>query len=329
MAGLRANQSFGSLAAVSPGVTTLPAFDELPLNEELGLRHAWGVLDRDLGTLSLLDSQHVARAATLVQDGEVLPLNLPVNFPEPPLFGRDPLRHDIFVVDRNTLDERLDAFHPQGSSQWDGLRHVRCREHGFFGGVVEDFGPGSGPLGIEHWAQRGIVGRGVLLDVERARREAGSSLDPFAGEAITADELQDTAAAQGVSVDQGDILCVRTGWIAAYRALTADGRVQMAQSPRASGLRADEDMARWLWNSRVAAVCLDNPAVEPIPGDPAIGSLHRRLIPMLGFALAELLDLDELAGACERDGRWDFLFVAVPLNLPGGVGSPSNAVALR
>ena len=50
---------------------------------------------------------------------------------------------------------------------------------------------------------------------------------------------------------------------------------------------------------------------------------------MLGFAVCELLDLERLAGLCAADDRWDFLFVAVPLNMPGGIGSPANALAIR
>jgi hypothetical protein len=88
-------------------------------------------------------------------------------------------------------------------------------------------------------------------------------------------------------------------------------------------------MARWPWNAHPAAVALDNPAVEDIPGSSSVGSLHRRLIPMLGFALAELLDFEALADACARDGRRDFLLVAAPTNIPGGVASPANALAIR
>jgi hypothetical protein len=73
----------------------------------------------------------------------------------------------------------------------------------------------------------------------------------------------------------------------------------------------------------------DNPAVEAVPGSPAIGSLHRRLIPLLGFALGELFDLDAIAADCRSDGRYDCLFIGVPLNLPGGIGSPGNAVAVK
>jgi kynurenine formamidase len=305
------------------------AFDDLPIHELVGMRHAWNVLDHDLGTLARLRPKLVAAAAAGVQEGIVYPLSLPVDVPDPPLFGREPVRHQVYALDRNNLDERLDAYYPQSSSQWDGLLHVRAREAGFFGGRTEDPRPGPGPLGIEHWAKRGIAGRGVLLDVSRGRRPGGAALDPLGGVALTCDDLAATASDQGVELRDGDILCVRTGWVGAYRELSVGGRARLAANPRASGLRADEDMARWLWDSGAAAVCLDNPAVEVIPGDPAVGSLHRRLIPMLGFALAELLDLEALAAACAADGHWEFMFVAAPMHLPGGVGSPANAVAIR
>jgi hypothetical protein len=75
-------------------------------------------------------------------------------------------------------------------------------------------------------------------------------------------------------------------------------------------------------------VAADNPAVEVAPGSPAVGSLHRRLIPLLGIPLGELFDFERLAEACRTRGRADFLLASVPLHLPGGVGSPGNAVAV-
>jgi len=95
-----------------------------------------------------------------------------------------------------------------------------------------------------------------------------------------------------------------------------------------AGLRADEEMARLLWNWGVAAVAADNPAVEVSPGDPKVGSLHRRLLALLGIPLGELFDFDELAALATAEGKWSFLFVSVPLLLVGGVGSPANAIAI-
>lgn len=306
-----------------------PAYDELPVIEKLGMPHAWDVLDHELGTLDRSRPEGVAAAAELVRDGVSLGLNLPLDEIAPPLFGRDPVAQEIFATDRNTLDDRLDSFYPQGSTQWDGLRHVRAREFGFFGGITDEFVPGDDRLGIGHWARRGIVGRGVLLDVVAHRARAGREYDPMGAEPIEADELRAAAAAQGVELRDGDVLCVRTGWIGSYRGLGQDEREAQATAARVSGLAGSEDVARFLWDSGAIAVAADNPTLEVAPGDPAVGSLHRRLIPLLGFVVGELLDLDRLAGLCAGDGRWDFLFVAMPLNLPGGVGSPANAMAIR
>lgn len=314
-------------ARVNPA--TLVAFDDLPVLEALGLQHAWDVLDRDLGTLQKSSEQTVQAAMSSARSGTVVNLNLPITEPDPPLFGRSPVEHEIFYPDRNNVDDRLDAFYPQSTSQWDGLRHVRAREHGFFGGWTEPFAAGGGPLGMEHYAEHGIVGRGLLLDVVAHRQRQGRDYDPLSGETIHADELREIVAAQQVELRAGDILCIRTGWIEAHRAADPETRAQLAQTIRVSGLAGSEDVARFLWDSQAVAVAADNPTVEVAPGDAAIGSLHRRLIPMLGFAVSELLDLERLAGLCAADGRWDFLFVAVPLNIPGGISSPANAVAIR
>lgn len=303
-------------------------YDELPVNEKLGLPYAWDHLDHDRGTLTRMTPETVAAATALVRDGVTIGLNLPITEPDPPLFGRKPVEHDIYPISRNDMDDRIDAFYPQASSQWDGLLHVRAREFGYFGGVTDDPTPGPGPGGIEHWKD-GIVGRGVLVDMPAYFEHAGRDYDPLRGDAIQADELQAALDHQGVKLQPGDVLVLRTGWMEAYRGLDDAARAQMAESPVISGLAGSEDVARLLWDGGLIAVAADNPPIEVTPGDPAVGSLHRRLLPMLGFALSELLDLAELARVCAADKRFDFLFVAVPLNLPGGVGSPANAVAIR
>jgi kynurenine formamidase len=300
-----------------------PSYDELPVLDGLGLPHAWDVLDRNLGTLSLLGREHVRTAAALVSLGEVISLNLSLGLIDPPLFGREPLRHTVVPVGRNANEDMLDAFNPQSSSQWDGLRHVRARQYGFFGGITEITDEDTETLSIEHWARMGIVGRGVLLDVARLH-----PVDPFAGTEIPAETLVSTLREQGTKLAGGDIVCIRTGWVAAYRRLDESGRRDPVLSKRFSGLRADADMARFFWDNRMAALCADNPAAEAAPGDPAVGYLHWRLLPMFGAAVAELLDLDRLAERCAELGRWEFMFVAAPLPVPGGISSPANAMAI-
>jgi hypothetical protein len=50
---------------------------------------------------------------------------------------------------------------------------------------------------------------------------------------------------------------------------------------------------------------------------------------MLGMPLGELWDLDALAEDCAADGRYEFFLTSAPLYVPGGVGSPINAYALK
>lgn len=310
-------------------VTHAP-YDTLPLVPGLGLPHAWDVFGRAdvLGSVNRLSADRVLAGVRQVRTGEVLALDLPVNFIDPPLFGRPPARHTIVSTSRNEFEDKLDDFHLQASSQWDGLGHVRAREFGFWGGRADEPTVES-ELGVHRWAEHGLAGRGVLLDVAAFAAETGRPLDGAGNASIVADDLRATAKRQGTEIVPGDILAVRTGWLAWYRSADADARAEVARSPRSPGLCGDEDMARLLWDWQVAAVVTDNPAVERVPGDPAEGSLHRRLIPLLGTALGELFDLDALAERVAGDGRPEFLFVSAPLNLPGGIASPANAVAIR
>jgi hypothetical protein len=312
-------------------VDALPDFDDLPEIPGLGLRHAWDVFGRDdvLGSIGLLTPQRVARGAAEVRLGELIPLDLPLDEPNPPLFGRRPYERHVRAINRNEMDDHLDAFHPQASTQWDALSHVRCREHGYWGGRTDDPTAERNDLGIEHWARHGIAGRGLLIDVAAHLAATGGDDDPLRSRAVTAEEVAATLAAQGVIPEPGDIWCVRTGWTAAYRRLDAAARIAYAPAPTSVGLRADEAMARLIWNAHPAALCCDNPAVEPLPGDPAVGSLHRRLLPLLGTALGEMFDFERLAERCAADRRWTFFFVAAPLHVPGAIGSPGNAVAIR
>jgi kynurenine formamidase len=315
---------------VDPG-GPLPRYDELPYLEALRARHCWGVFgaEDDLGTVNLLTPEVVSRAAAEIRRGTVHSLSLPLDVPYPALAPREPYTHRIFRPSRNMQDDVLDGFYPQASSQWDGLRHVRAREFGFYNGVGDgDAGPGGHRLGVEAWARHGIAGRGVLADVAGYLAARGTPLDPRREFAISAGLLAEVLARQDTELLGGDILLVRTGFVGAYlRADTAE-RVDFARRQDCPGLAADEDMARYLWDHRFAAVAADNHAVESQPGDPAVGFLHRRLIPLLGFALGEWFDLDSLAAECAAQNRYSCFFAGVPLNLPGGVGSPANSIAI-
>lgn len=307
-----------------PSAVLPPRYDDLPELEGIGVRHSWEHLPPSAGTLSFLSAEAVLEAAHAIRTGEVVTLSLPSDELDPPLFGRQTLEHDLRETARNTFEDVLGEFNPQAASQWDGLLHIRAREFGFFGGIT-DPQDARREVGIHHWAQRGIVGRGVLADVASA---LGDQWDPMAGDVIEPDLLVSILAADGVELQRGDVLCVRTGWLSRYREGVARGLDPSERDQRFSGLAAHDAMVRLLWDAGVAAVVSDNPAVESAPGDRANGSLHRKLIPGLGFALGELADLDVLAVRCRDRAHHTFLFAAAPMPLVGGASSTLNALAL-
>lgn len=321
----------------------LPSYKDLPVKPGAPAGSAWGLFgdDDQLGTLNLLTPERVAAAAKLVRKGTVFPLNLPLNQPDPPLFGRGAVKVTL-LEGASGRDDYLDNFYPQASSQWDSLRHIMHPREGFYNGVRrEEIVSGGGRLGIENMAQRGIAGRGVLLDVAQYLKGRGEAIDYTTSAVIDRRTLEACRAYQGVEIQTGDILLIRTGWLRWYaneaspdqkRTMAGDAMTQL----RAAGLGTDEEMAEYLWDLHIAAVAADNPALEAWPpgADPDGPSgrrsfLHFRLIPLLGMPIGELWWLDGLAEDCAADGVYEFFFTSAPLNVPGGVGSPPNALAIK
>jgi hypothetical protein len=81
----------------------------------------------------------------------------------------------------------------------------------------------------------------------------------------------------------------------------------------------------------IAAVCADNTAVEVIGanGSGPMIPFHMLAIRDMGLLLGELFDFEQFADDCADDGVYECQFFASPLNIPGGVGSPLNPVALK
>jgi len=336
-------------------MTTLPSYDELPRRN--GLPCAWDVWQADgaaddvFGCLNLLTEERAAAAARLVERGATFALNWSMRNPDPPLFERASFEHT--VVGRPTgvsQDDLLDHWNTQSSSQWDGFRHVRhpaaaddaTGSTGHFGGGPDD------RHGVDHWARRGIVGRGVLADVGRWRAAEGRPLVYDRSDPVTGDELRACLAAQGTEVRAGDILLVHFGWIDWYERQDEAVRHRLAEPTGLAtpGFDPTEDTARTLWNLHIAALGCDNPAVEVWPPGAHLTQDHRDairadpmrihesfvhtiLLPMLGLPLGEMFDLTALAADCASDGRYEFLFTSAPLNLPAGVASPPNALAVK
>jgi Putative cyclase len=314
-------------------IDTCPRFDELPTLGETGERHSWDVFGRDdeLGCLNFITPALVVAAAAEVRTGEVINLNLPLGQPQPQFWAdRGVPEYNPVHNSKNIRDDYIDNLYTQGSTQWDGFRHLRYRQYGYYGGRQDDALDANGDIGIHVWAERGIVGRGVLVDVP-----GYMEVVPDSRLAIGPELIESILDAQGTIVRAGDILLVRTGWLEWYLRLDDDIRTELANrlskdrsSAALPGLDPSREMTAWIWNHRIAAAAVDNPTAETVPYIREEGWAHHRLLVLLGLPLGELWSLAKLADACRREGRWSFLLSTAPMNIPRGVASPANAYAI-
>ncbi|HVC71047.1 MAG TPA: cyclase family protein [Acidimicrobiales bacterium] len=321
---------------------SLPSYDDLPAVAGAPSGSSWGVWGEGdvLGCLNLLTDERVRAGVGCAERGSVFNVNLELELPGPPLFGRSAFTHLVHDFPLGHDDE-LSGWNTQSSSQWDGFRHMKHPVYGHYNAVADE------EHGIQHWARRGIVGRAVLADVARWRASVGRPLEPGGPSAIEIDDLMATLEAQGVTIEVGDILLLRTGWVGWYRGLGDAERTALAgpEPMAACGLQRGVETAKALWNLHIAAIAADNPALEVMPfgfgggdevrywkddpGRAAETMLHFSLLGLLGLPIGELFDFDALAEDCAGDGRYSCLFTSAPLNLSAGVASPPNALAIK
>jgi len=156
-----------------------------------------------------------------------------------------------------------------------------------------------------------ILRRGVLLDIAG---QMGMEALPADFE-ITPEHLNAAVAAAHVEVRPGDVVLLRTGWARFWD----DAARFIAQ---VHGPGPGEAGARWLSSRGVFAAGSDTVAFEKVPDSNM--PVHVHLLVESGIHIIECLNLEQLAG--ER--RYTFLFVAAPLKIRGGTGSPIRPLAI-
>ena len=275
----------------------------------------WGA-DDERGTLNQLTPDSILAALRMPAKGKVYPLAMPISSEtRVPHIRNAPWRWLSAQAgpDRGSADEVLVLQYHGASTHIDGLGHM------WYGGkLYNDFDErtiapigGLTKCGIDKAGP--IISRGVMLDVA-----SWKGLDRLPnGYAISADELRDCAAAQGIEVRPGDVVCIRTGWLRDFK-----GNPDTYPGEPGPGLSALD----WLIEGQVTTVGADNVAVEVTPPEQKGVQLpfHHRWLRDVGGYLIEWLELEELA----RDRVYEFLFIALPLNITGGAGSPITPVAV-
>lgn len=233
------------------------------------------------------------------------------------------------------MNDDVWTFNTQSSSQWDGLRHFGYqKEQVFYNGVTLDDIHGTNGKnktnvnGIGAWSQQGIVGRGVLLDWHEWRTANERRYDAFATQSISVADLKAVAEAQGVEFQFGDILLVRSGYMDAFGKLTKEEleTIRQKQPPTFTGVEQSEEMLEFLWTTFSAAAG-DQPSWEAWPTQKD-WSLHEVMLGGWGMPIGELFDLEKLAAHCKKEERYTFFVTSEPMNVPGGVASPPNILAI-
>lgn len=312
---------------------------------ELSRRHSnwgrWGP-DDEKGTLNLVTPEMVVSAAGLVRQGKTISMALPYD-DQGPQTGNLGRFNPIHLMIRDGADavagtslrdfyggvekhfrgtDDLIIMPLQSGTQWDALGHV-VFENQIYNGFGADWVSSKGALkGDVANASDSMVGRGVLLDVPRAL--GVNWLEP--GHAIDADELHRAEEYAGVEVAPGDFVFVRTGAIAATRAVGSWGDYAGGD---AAGLGLDS--VDWIGERDIAALAADTWGLEVRPNETpdVFQPLHIVLIVHIGLWLGEIFDLDPLADDCAQDGIYEFMFCGPPLPFTRAVGSPLNPMAIK
>jgi kynurenine formamidase len=285
----------------------------------------WG--DRgERGALNHLTPERIAAAARTVRSGVTVTLSLLVDTTQR-ADNPQPADHHmtmLFDVDIGSGSLRFAKDFIGVDYHADGHSHIDAFSHVAFDGSLYDGKPDSSVTsegaragGIEI-LKDGLVGRGVLLDIPRAR--GVQWLEP--GEHVFPDDLETAERKQDVSVAGGDILLVRTGH---HRRLAELGPWDTTQAK--AGLHPTT--ARFLAERGVAALGSDgNNDTAPSTTEGVEYPIHVLALNALGIHLLDYLQFEELRPLCEEAGRWEFLFVVAPLRIPNGTGSPVNPIAV-
>jgi kynurenine formamidase len=240
----------------------------------------------------------------------------------------------------NILERVLGAVTPNGTTdryQYTGTYHGVAHSHldavdchimvegkGYNGRSMEDINAAGGcPKGNINVLKDGIVTRGILFDASRLPGKAGPQgwLEP--GTAIHREDLEALEKLERVKVAPGDVILLYTGrW---------KRRAALGPWPNATGFAGyHADVAYFIKERGVSFIGGDGPNdVTPSGLPQSIGTpLHRLALVAMGVSIFDNLDFERVADQARRLNRYEFLFMAAPLRIEKGTGSPLNPLAV-
>lgn len=287
--------------------------------EELSNWGRWGP-DDQLGALNLITPAKRREALALATEGLVVslarqPQVLPASATPAGERPASAFWHRDFLIPQNGIAiENISIFyHGEVHTHLDALCHFGYKGR-LYNGVsfaeVVNAETGCTQMGV-HNLQEGIVSRGVLLDIPRLK--GLPYLEP--GTAVTPDDIVAWEAQAGVRVGPGDVVLLHTGrWL----------RPPDRQDPTAGWHPA---VVPWFKERDVAVMGSDG-TQDAVVFDDFRFPVHVPALVALGVHVIDAADLTAVAELAAQLNRWEFLFVAAPIRIPGNTGSPFNPVAI-
>lgn len=305
-----------------------------PLVEREGATIAqspWGPED-EIGRLNWITADSQREVLSRIVPGPTYDLAVSLFMGMPAWLGAGDPKYDIWMTHTpaGTVVDDLNGVGPELASKYsycgDAVTmythtgtHIDMLNHfGFHGRFWNGWSPEE-HLGSRHWTRGGpekypnIVARGVMLDI--AALHGVECLPP--SYTITRADCEKAAEVQGVALEKGDVVMIRTGRMRYW----PDQDKYGVDSP-GIGLEA----ASFLCEEAGAMIIgSDNDSVEVDPCEAGTYfPVHSYMFATAGAPIIESLWLEELA----TDRIYEVAFLGGPLKMTGATGSPLRPMAL-
>jgi kynurenine formamidase len=292
--------------------------------KELSNWGRWGNQD-ELGAANLITPAKRKQALALAREGRTVSLSHDVpqeKAVDTPTFLN---RTVVTVAPGVALDsyQYTGTYHGVIHSHLDAVDcHIMVDGRGYNGVSMEEIKTAGGcPRGSINALKDGIVTRAILFDATRLPGKATPQgwLEP--GTAVSRADLEALEKIQRVRVSPGDVILLYTGrW---------KRRAALGPWPNATGFAGYHiDVAYFLKDRGVSFIGADGPNDVSPSGLPQGVGLHQLALVAMGISIFDNLDFERAVEEARRLNRYEFLFMAAPLRIEKGMGSPLNPLAV-
>jgi kynurenine formamidase len=288
----------------------------------------WGAEDVR-GTLNLIDEAKVRAAAGLVTRGVTVSCARTIEFGgrgiaeaegnrAAPLhfmstLGSGPGANEGFAADWLGM-----PLHGKYVTHIDAFSHMFWKDAMYNGHSASLVSTNNGArIGSTTPIEQGVVSRGVILDI------AGYMSVEWLEEGYPVDggDLEGAAERQGVEIEPGDIVFVRTG----YGKWRRDERHPKKRKIHFPGMGPGS--LPWLRAHDVAIIGTDTATETEPTAYGALAPFHQVALCAMGLWIVDCLDLESVREMCMQEDRWTCLLTIAPLRLKNATGCPINPIA--